>query len=495
MKLLRYQHFCRLIYLLIGALLLAAHIRVMPFWADDAYMHFRIARNFLESGAPYFNPGEAVMATSSTLWTLLLTVFLALSGNTLSLLTIVSTAITLAAAFTYARLARLLFGAAAPRLELCAFILTSAALSTASMQGMETPLALLLVGLAFLRYFQSDAKAFALLALACFTRLEVGAFALIIGIDLFRFRRVPLVRAALFFAAAAIPLVIFDLFFFGTLLPQTVTAKAQIYSLSAAEFMTFATAGWLGKYLLFHHPFAVLVLFAALTVTAIYLGFFHLRAPDFVMRDQRYLLPLCAGLFVFLAFAISKVYIFPWYVPLYTLPILFSFLYAAFIKDSLPLRIFTALLTFPLLLTLSRNLTAAFDPSYFEEYEGGMRARAYLHVGASLREECASCSLMAAEVGALGYGFRGKLYDGAGLASPEALKHHQRAKRFEKQFGAVVPPGFVQAASPDYIVGMESFLEDLKASEVSSRYRWQSISLPGLSLGEEQLMILRKKLE
>ena len=39
---------------------------------DDAYIHLRIVRNFLQHGYAWFNPGERVMATSSPLWTALL---------------------------------------------------------------------------------------------------------------------------------------------------------------------------------------------------------------------------------------------------------------------------------------------------------------------------------------------------------------------------------------------------------------------------------------
>src|SRR5712692_2540162 len=52
---------------------------------DDAFIHLRIAHNFLQTGHPYFNPGEHVMVTSSPVWTLLLAMIELLFGmkNTL----------------------------------------------------------------------------------------------------------------------------------------------------------------------------------------------------------------------------------------------------------------------------------------------------------------------------------------------------------------------------------------------------------------------------
>ena len=38
---------------------------------DDAYIHFRIARNFAQYDRPYFNLNEPVYATSAISWTLL----------------------------------------------------------------------------------------------------------------------------------------------------------------------------------------------------------------------------------------------------------------------------------------------------------------------------------------------------------------------------------------------------------------------------------------
>ncbi len=42
------------------SLALFSQVKLYQYGFDDAYIHFRVARNFVETGAPYFNPGEAV---------------------------------------------------------------------------------------------------------------------------------------------------------------------------------------------------------------------------------------------------------------------------------------------------------------------------------------------------------------------------------------------------------------------------------------------------
>jgi len=49
----------------------AAH-RLVGLAADDAFIHRRIALNYVQTGHAYFNPGQRVMVTSSPLWTILL---------------------------------------------------------------------------------------------------------------------------------------------------------------------------------------------------------------------------------------------------------------------------------------------------------------------------------------------------------------------------------------------------------------------------------------
>src|SRR5512141_500160 len=66
--------------LLIFAVLLVPHIALRNYVFDDTYIQLRIARNLIEHGQPYFNPGEAVNGSSSPVWTVIVAMAL-LAGN------------------------------------------------------------------------------------------------------------------------------------------------------------------------------------------------------------------------------------------------------------------------------------------------------------------------------------------------------------------------------------------------------------------------------
>lgn len=482
---------------ILSVLTVVAHVRLLGFCADDAYIHLRMAQNLLSSGKPYFNPAEAVMATSSVVWTLSLSIILALSGSSLTAVAIFASLVTICAGLAWARLASFMLGRKSNTLESAVFVLSSSLLLTSSIQLMETPLALLLAALGGYFYFRGKRAGIALLVVACFTRLELSALLLVLLGENFLFRRISLREAALTIVLSALPFIAFELIFYGTLLPQTVRAKSQIYALTSSEVLTFAAAGMLGKFVFFQFPLLVLLFFTLLTIVAIYFCLFHLQAPEYAARDQRNLLYIAGGLFVFLGYLGKSVYIFPWYVPLYLLPIYFGLLFAAFTKNSWTVRIFVLILLLPQLFVFSRGLVGGLSsPVYFDEYEGGVRAQEYRKIGEELRSSCAECTVLAAEIGALGFGFQGKVVDAAGLASPEALQFHPKIRSARRnQLGGSIPTELVRLIRPDIIVGMESFLTEVSASDLITMYSKESKKLPFLnqSEAESKLVVLRKK--
>jgi hypothetical protein len=61
-----------LINLFLASLLITLHVKLYQYAFDDAYIHFRIARNFFENGAPYFNDNNILKVSTSTGWTVFL---------------------------------------------------------------------------------------------------------------------------------------------------------------------------------------------------------------------------------------------------------------------------------------------------------------------------------------------------------------------------------------------------------------------------------------
>ena len=56
------------------SLFIFLHIRLHQYAFDDAFIHFRVARNFFETGYPYYNIGEMLKVSTSSGWIVFLTV-------------------------------------------------------------------------------------------------------------------------------------------------------------------------------------------------------------------------------------------------------------------------------------------------------------------------------------------------------------------------------------------------------------------------------------
>lgn len=478
----------------LGALSIAAHRTLAPYAADDAYLHFRIAENFVLFGKPYFNSSAAVLSTSSPVWTLLLALVQTLTGNLPGAMPYVSAVLLAAAGWVYGKLAELLCGTEIAWIGPAAVVLSIASLFGSSVQLMETPLALLLVGVGFLSYFQGRSIGFMCLVLASFTRFECAVFLLLVYLENLTYRRISLKNATLLCLATAMPFIFGLLCYFGTIVPQTVIAKSAIYHLTSSEFLTLVTANYFGKFVFFGYPLVILLFFTLLTVLAIYFCLFHLHPPEYVARDRRAVVILAGALLVFLAYAVKRVYVFPWYAPLYTTGLLFSLLCLARSKPSLILRLLTLTLCLPTLFVFARDVSALWaGPQRFSEYDGGVRAQVYREAGRYITQHCADCVVMAAEVGSIGYEFRGRILDAAGLVSPEAVKYHQETSESERNgLGGYVPAAFVAAAKPEILLGLDSFLEGVKKSGGLQEYELLNFQ-SSKALGDNPLRIYRRR--
>ena len=54
------------INLLTIGFLIFIHIQLQQYAFDDAYIHFRVARNFVEIGAPYYNASDMLKVSTSS---------------------------------------------------------------------------------------------------------------------------------------------------------------------------------------------------------------------------------------------------------------------------------------------------------------------------------------------------------------------------------------------------------------------------------------------
>lgn len=273
------------------------------FPADDAYIHMRIAKHMALYGQPYFNLDQQVASSSSPLWLLLLSTLFMLGGANPLLLPPLSIVITLAL-FAVLSMVFSRYAHPAGATAGAALAMILGPLATAALQ-METPLALLLWALSLLLL---DRKRFpaagVCAALAACTRYEMGLWLILAGLA------VPGLHERIRFGFGAAPVMAalagFNLYYFGSLLPNTIRAKSIIYELQFSE--SVAGTGFL------FGPWLFVGLLAIGFGLAIGLIRDHTRRFTGV--------GLLFGILLLALYTGRNTFLFPWYIPLFYLPIM-----------------------------------------------------------------------------------------------------------------------------------------------------------------------------
>jgi hypothetical protein len=177
------------------------------------------------------------------------------------------------------------------------------------------------------------------------------------------------------------------------------------------------------------------------------------------------------------AYVAAKTMIFPWYVPLYSVP-LWLVVGKLILDSETPLiRTFLVILLMPLVASQLFNLGqvamgAFYNPASYPDFLAGARVRQYIQVGKSLFEQYPQAPLLTSEIGGLGYGFKGYILDGAGLVTPSALAYHPLRIPEERSSGLLgaIPPAVVEKFQPDIIVSYDIFIEAFLKSNIAQRY-------------------------
>lgn len=214
----RSQSLALLGFLITGALLFGAYAH----WNfDDSYIVYRIVDNILQGHGWVYNEGERYNASTSVLNTLLITLT-ALFTNDIPIAAHVlgSLAIVLCALTTF-DLLRMEHG---PLLGGAAGLLVAATLAANNTWGLESHLFAGLV-LLFIWMEKKRINSWYLLGLIFLTRPDGILFAGMKGLlALLRTRRIPL-RGILQFSLIVVPWLLFSLWYFGQLLPETLGNK------------------------------------------------------------------------------------------------------------------------------------------------------------------------------------------------------------------------------------------------------------------------------
>lgn len=427
------------------------------FPADDAYIHMRIAKNFANYGTPYFNPDQSVSGSSSVFWLLLLSGVFRFGGVNLQAIPLAETLFTIGV-FCACTIVLSYRYSTTTSIILSFFLVVIAVMNTAALL-METPAALFfwLLSVVYLRKSSFVPAGFCA-GLSFATRYE---FVVWIVILMFLIQTPnSRLRAGL---AAIIPIggvALFNLHFFGALLPNTIRAKSTIYTLSLSD--SLGTA----------HIVASLPIFLLLlALNAVLVVYLCIKQKQNVTAGMLLFGTAIIGLYV-----LRKTFIFPWYIPIFLLPLLLS--YCVSYRDSsrfVRLTVAFVAVIFaaaPLLLSLRETQGLALNQhQLYRDYATGLRVRQYLKIGDELAMHYPDALLMTSEIGGLGWAFPGKIMDAVGLVSPECLKYHPMPVPNQRSSGGIgaIPPQAVYDLHPDLIVSMETFSEALRGDMAAQR--------------------------
>jgi len=470
-------------FVLLVTVLAFVHGRLYPFAFDDAYIHFRIARHLAEHAQPYYNLGDAVMASSSSAWTLVLAALFK-CGATPFTIAMLNALLTACCVPLYAQL----MAVAAEDLEgwihqaLAAAIVVPALLM-ASVGLMETPLALLVAAAAMRLFQRGRAQAFALFGVAAFVRPEMAVLGAAFAVIAVAERRMGAVEIVAWGLAGALPFIAYDLYFFHTVIPNTIRAKSLGYQLQWSDSLPRLVPSLADSPAL--RDWGV----AGVVAIVLSLALVWRAAVEVTARAS-----FLAGLAIAALYVIPRGFIFEWYVPLYVVPMVWPV--AAVCSGARRAgevdwarrgiaAAALAVLVLPSWLPLRAFADGALvNPALAPLFAQGARARQYIEVGAELARRYPGATLLSSEVGGLGEGFPGRIEDGFGLISPAALRFHPMAVPQERSSGTLgaIPPAFVQQVNPELIVSYNVFAEALERSPILARYR--RVRLPLFSEGD-----------
>lgn len=461
-------------YLALAGALVWLHLSMREFATDDAYIHLRIARNWLEHGAPYYNPGHAVLATSSPAWTVLLTGIFTVTGVQIAAVSALNAILLTASVATTSGALREVSGHDPWLCDLAALLLVLPLVLEASLLHMEVPLAVLAVTWGTWLHLRDSRGGLAVFAFGVFVRPELAVVFVIALVDVARRTTTEETARRLGAGLLAVsPILLFLLVYFDTPVPQPVQAKRIVYELSRSQAFERIVGdlprppGWatgVGPVLWCLAPVALLARAA--------------RARTLSGKTIRVSAGLVvAGSAIVAAYVLTGVMTFPWYPPLYLVPVGLSL---GLCLISVPKRWTAAVLglltLYPALGAARTTVGAALDESRrlrHAPYREAARTRQYLAVGRQLYRKYPDASLLASEIGGLGFTFRGPIHDAVGLVSPGALKYHPLDVPTERSSGflGAIPVDYVRQIDPDLVVSLSTFVEDFRRSELRSRYR------------------------
>jgi len=461
-----------------------------PFLIDDAYITFRYAENLAGGHGLVFNPGEAVLGTSSPLMAILLGVLkllgvsVPLAAHGLGMISVVGVVL-----ITQALAGRCLgpTGAAA----LGVWLAIHPAVTFAANSGMETGLSMAALYATFLLALQGRYFLAGLVGGGAFLLRPDGALVVVLAIGL------PLLRAPrrawqplLGAIVVSLPWLVYAALTYGRIMPHSVEAKQLIHPDVPSHILQVNLRRLtFGVGMMTTCGFAVIGLVVA------------------TLRRSELLLPALWMLLYLAGLSLSCIAsIFPWYVtPLlpgliliagYGIGGLTSTLFARSSEPSTAHRLVKRGATLFILLILA-TLCSLDSPAWQAAHEAQFgRVRAYLQIGKLLRQQCAPGDIvLVGEVGALAYALPDQvILDSSGINSLAAFRVRKADQDRLRAAGILgpIPEGspnwvldLVARFQPRYIVTYRPWLHICAITEnipaFNQDYRRIAADVPGLS--------------
>lgn len=379
---------------------------------EDAFISFRYAENLASGNGFVFNLGEKVLGTTTPLFTLLLAVmkFLGISCTIGSLIiNMISEGITTLIIYLIAKNVAPQKYAFLPAILYC---LSPSNISW-SVSGMETAFYAMILAVAFYNLFRENYHLAVLFgAIACLIRIDgIGAMGIILLFIFFYRKKIDL-KIMVLPAILLFSWELFSYFYFGSLIPNSLTAKFVLYSENSPGFMVN-----LGVIL---DKFVFKGRYLSSATSAIFL-----LGIVLALRRSRKYAPVIIWFFCYYAALVfSKTHIHGWYlIPPLFVYIAFIGIGAAFVfnkieksfKIGIPkLIVGLVIIIFSLLPLRSKIIQLARE----YRYERNVR----IPIGIFLRNFASpDASVYLEPIGIIGYYSRKYIYDDSGIVSPTLI--------------------------------------------------------------------------
>ncbi len=351
--------------------------------------------------------------------------------------------------------------------------------------GMETPMIIPLLMLSFV-YTQQNIKIIPLLLIALTVILRIEMLAVFLLMTIFyliekKYKDVLIVSTILgvYF--------IYEILLFGTVIPYAAEVKSIAYGIPYLN--TFVAAISLNANISGPH-IGLLILYIFLYHFLLFLN--QLITERKVNKNRLFsLIFLGASLAILVSWIFGRTIIFPWYLaPVYGVLLIYALhqINLGLTKDKT-----IKILSIILIVSLGNIGSMNFINDMFMN-KSNYRTYDYQKIGNFLYDLCPTCSLVTSEVGALGWSFKGDVFDGFGLGDPKASTFHPLKVPEERSHYSIgaIPPKYIEFRDPDFIVSLPIFIEKFLELENNSYFKYRC-NTTFKYFGDDHMLIFSKK--